>query len=296
MTRPVTRPAAALRPAPPPRPGAGAAKAGRGGVRSSTGAGSSAGVQYPAGTRYLAESERPWVSLVFVLPIVLVYEAYAAGLLAGPTLRGDGHVTAFVLIDELFALFGATGRHLPAVGLVGMLLCAHLMRRDPWRVRPRTIAGMAIEALFWAGPLVVLGWGLARLLPLGMPGWTSAAVAQVETSHGAMSQRVVLLSLGAGLYEEMLFRLIGVSAFVLILQQGFGLKPRVVYPVVLVGLGLLFSLYHYLGPREVFAWRPFTFRTLAGCYLGLVYVLRGFGITAVSHAAYDVCVGTLAAA
>jgi hypothetical protein len=270
---------------PPAARGAGAGtRPGRGGGPRREPGRAPAQASTPAGARYLAESERPWVSLALVSPLILLYECYASGLLGGPaatsSLRGHGHITAFVLIDELFALFGATGRHLPAVAVVGMLACAHLMRRDPWRVRPRTVAGMAAESLFWAAPLIVLGGALARLFPLGVP------------PH--IKQTIVLCA-GAGLYEEMLFRLIGASALILILHQGFGWRMRVVQPVVILGLGLLFSLYHYLGPTEVFAWRSFAFRAAAGCYLGLVYALRGFGITAFSHAAYDVFAVALSA-
>lgn len=243
----------------------------------------------PVGAQYLAESERPWASLLFVLPLILVYEAYAMGLIGGggeggsggAFPRGEGHITAFVLIDELFTVFKASGRHLPAIGLVGMLLSAQLVRRDPWKVSPRTLAGMAGESLFWAAPLVVLGCAFSRMVPLSVPG---------------PAQRLVILSIGAGLYEEMLFRLIGVSVLVLVLQHALGLKARLVYPTVLIGLGLLFSIYHYLSPYETFAWRPFLFRTAAGCYLGTLYVLRGFGVTAASHAVYDMAVGALLAA
>jgi membrane protease YdiL (CAAX protease family) len=54
--------------------------------------------------------------------------------------------------------------------------------------------------------------------------------------------------------------------------------------------GLLFALYHYLSPYEHFQLRTLVFRTLAGGYFGLLYLLRGFGVTAGSHSAYDLAV------
>jgi hypothetical protein len=52
---------------------------------------------------------------------------------------------------------------------------------------------------------------------------------------------------------------------------------------------LLFAGYHYLG-SEPFIWQTFAFRTAAGLYFGVIFVFRGFGITAGSHAAYDVLI------
>jgi len=98
-----------------------------------------------------------------------------------------------------------------------------------------------------------------------------------------------VLSLGAGVYEELMFRLI---AFTLLSFLVFDfLKMRVVFGSLLIVLtsALLFSAYHYLG-GEPFRWWTFTFRALAGLYFGCVFLCRGFGITAASHASYDILI------
>ena len=57
---------------------------------------------------------------------------------------------------------------------------------------------------------------------------------------------------------------------------------------------LLFSAAHHVGPYgEQFHWFAFIFRFLAGVFFSVVYVYRGFGIAAGSHAAYDIMVGVL---
>jgi hypothetical protein len=48
-----------------------------------------------------------------------------------------------------------------------------------------------------------------------------------------------------------------------------------------------FSAYHYLG-AERFALGTFVFRLIAGLALSALLVLRGFGITVMTHAFYDV--------
>jgi membrane protease YdiL (CAAX protease family) len=64
--------------------------------------------------------------------------------------------------------------------------------------------------------------------------------------------------------------------------------------LMVVSSSLLFSLYHYLG-HEQFDLRTFAFRTAAGAYFGAVFVFRGFGITAGTHAAYDIYIVALRA-
>jgi membrane protease YdiL (CAAX protease family) len=55
---------------------------------------------------------------------------------------------------------------------------------------------------------------------------------------------------------------------------------------------VLFSLYHYLG-AETFQLQSFVFRTVAGVYFGVLFLTRGFGITAGCHIFYDIIVVTL---
>ena len=57
---------------------------------------------------------------------------------------------------------------------------------------------------------------------------------------------------------------------------------------MLVG-ALVFSAFHYIGPYgDPISLPSFTFRALAGLVFSAMYLLRGFGITAWTHALYDV--------
>jgi len=232
----------------------------------------------PAPIPYLEASERPGTSLIFLAPLILLYELYAAGVIAVGSpgaLRADLHITAFLLIESLFRLLGAAGRHLPAIALVGMLLAAHIARQDRWRFHPGTLFGMAIESIGWAIPLLVLGWVAARHVPM---------------AAGADANRLAVLCVGAGLYEEMVFRLILVTALSLVLRDLMGVPRNPALVVVLLTSGLLFALYHYLSPGEDFRLRTCVFRTAAGAYFGALFMVRGFGITAACHATYDLIV------
>jgi hypothetical protein len=98
------------------------------------------------------------------------------------------------------------------------------------------------------------------------------------------------LSLGAGLYEELLFRVVLVA----LLSNGLrllGVSQLVAGAFAIVVGALLFSAFHYVGPfGEPLRLESFVFRALAGLGFSALYLTRGFGITAWTHALYDVAV------
>ena len=98
--------------------------------------------------------------------------------------------------------------------------------------------------------------------------------------------------LGAGIYEELLFRLILLSLVAWGLLR-VGIKPWASTIVAALLTSLLFTAAHYVGANgDNFQWFSFVFRFLAGLFFAIVFVYRGFGIAAGSHAAYDLLVGT----
>jgi hypothetical protein len=98
-----------------------------------------------------------------------------------------------------------------------------------------------------------------------------------------------MISLGAGIYEELLFRVILVSGLAWLAAAGLG-WTRIQANVFAVFLGaLVFSAFHYIGPYgDSLQLGSFTFRAVSGLLFSALYVLRGFGITAWTHALYDV--------
>jgi membrane protease YdiL (CAAX protease family) len=98
--------------------------------------------------------------------------------------------------------------------------------------------------------------------------------------------------LGAGIYEELLFRLILLSLVLWLLH--WSKLPRwaqILLAVVITSL--LFSAAHYVGGREPILWFSFVFRFLAGVFFALLFLCRGFGIAVGAHAGYDILVGLL---
>ena len=101
----------------------------------------------------------------------------------------------------------------------------------------------------------------------------------------------------AGIYEELLFRLIMIPIAIGILHLiGLKPKPKIIFAVLLTSL--LFSLAHYrfdiaiggfriMTHGDSFRLSSFVFRWIAGIVFAVLFLKRGFGITCGTHAAYD---------
>jgi len=99
----------------------------------------------------------------------------------------------------------------------------------------------------------------------------------------------LMLSLGAGLYEELFFRVLLVSALAAGARAWLGLSTRMAAVLATVVGAVIFSAFHYVGPYgDPFQLQSFAFRTISGVAFSALYLARGFGITAWTHALYDV--------
>ena len=237
---------------------------------------------------YFEHSAGPLVSLVFVAPLILIYELGTRGGAPAASGATPQHVIAFSLLQEFFAMFGATGKGLPALAVAGILLAWHVARHDRWGVRWTALMGMAVEGSCLSLPLLALSVALAHLLRL-LPLAASHAAHSALGSSRIPTDDLLLLCLGAGIYEELVFRLIGLTILTLLVKDLLQVPRRPATLLVVLSSAVLFAGYHYLG-SEVFRWRTFAFRTLAGIYFGVLFLTRGFGVTAATHAAYDILV------
>jgi membrane protease YdiL (CAAX protease family) len=218
---------------------------------------------------------RPLESLVFLAPLILFYEI--ASLVAAPASpHGRERVVAFHLLQIFFELFGSTGALMPAFAVVAILLATHVLSRQPWTVRRRPVGMMYVESVALALPLVLFN----RWVPLAGGGIFGEAA----------------LCIGAGIYEELVFRLILISAIMIVGVDLFGRSATPTLIAALIVSALLFAAHHHppVGSDPYHAGR-FIFRTLAGVYLGVIFVVRGYGLAAGTHAAYNLIVVGLAA-
>ena len=239
--------------------------------------GSDGPVGEPAGDGYWGISRTPLTSLVFSLPLVLAYEGGVV-LLGHGSPRNGADVWLRQILDGLG--FGAYFL-LPILMVVG-LLAWHHVAHDRWHFSAGILLGMAAESLLWAFLLIGIACLQESLWPLELD--------QGQAPMMGLLARFVGFC-GAGLYEEVLFRLLMLPAVIWLLERwGQTRLSAAISGMVLTSL--MFSGAHYVGPLgDPFSLYSFTFRTLAGLFFSLVFLLRGFGIVAGAHAAYDLLVG-----
>ena len=240
---------------------------------------------------YWSATRTPRYSLLFALPLFLLYEALAAGLSGDP----GTHVrnAADVALKTPFLLFaGARGSlafFATVIAAFAFVVGRDIMRaREP--LRPRTFAMMLGESAVLALLLgVVVGTITQRLL-----GSLSIVSLQAPPGGALASMGLatrLMLALGAGLYEELLFRVLlvgGMAAGLRWLLGGHAIAAGIAS--ALIG-ALVFSAFHYVGEYgDTFTMASFTYRAIAGLVFSGLYLTRGFGITAWTHALYDVYV------
>jgi membrane protease YdiL (CAAX protease family) len=105
----------------------------------------------------------------------------------------------------------------------------------------------------------------------------------------------IVTGVGAGIYEELVFRLILICVLSALFQHLVGLNHINAVVLAVLVSAALFSAHHHvvwidgqIGRTAPFSWAEFGFRTAAGVYFAGLFALRGFGITAGTHAFYDI--------
>jgi hypothetical protein len=238
---------------------------------------------------YWQRSQRPLSALIFLLPLILVYDLGVLRYATSESFTAD--IYARSLLRGFFRWFGVTGFYLPGFIVIAVLLAWHLAKRDPIRFEPRLYGLMWAESLLLSLPLFVLAVAMFRqpvtnwCLLAGGADAGGADAAAMELSP----QAKLVFSIGAGIYEELLFRLIAIALIHLVLVDIMALPEKVGAAGAIGVSAVSFALYHF-SPANPFEWMKFFFYTTAGIYLAAVYVLRGFGIVAGTHALYDVLV------
>ncbi|MBX3395412.1 MAG: CPBP family intramembrane metalloprotease [Phycisphaerae bacterium] len=234
---------------------------------------------------YLDVTHRPLQCLVFLLPLVIAYEVGMALFYADRPVNMRPSLAAEELILWFFSLFGGTGAYLPGAVLVVVLLAWHVATRNPWKVTLQPLAGMAGESVLLAMPLLLFNNQLTG-------GLQAVAHTVPPDAVGEPPRAVIelLLSVGAGIYEELVFRLIIIGLLNLLLIDICGMKKVAGVAVAIIVSSLLFALHHYppIGSDLTYTAGEFAFRTLAGAYLAAIFAFRGFGLAVGCHTMYDV--------
>jgi membrane protease YdiL (CAAX protease family) len=232
---------------------------------------------------YWQLSRSPRYAVLFALPLLVGYESLAFVLDGGAT--AGVRNGADVLLKALFLSLGGT-RGLLVFDLLLLGVGGYLVWRDRGvggALQRWVFAGMLAEAVLLAVAFGIVAGFLTAVLLRGPSVLAIGGLGQ----FGLGTQ--VMLSLGAGIYEELLFRVILVTALVALARVGFGWKDGGARAFGVIIGALIFSAFHYVGPYgDPWTLQTFTFRFVSGLLFSGLFVLRGFGVTAWTHALYDV--------
>lgn len=243
----------------------------------------------PPAAGYWQLSRQPLASLLFVAPLLVIYEA--GMLIAGPQALRNG---ADVWLRQLLDLVGLGNYFLLPALTAGILLAWQHLAGLPWRVSPRVLLGMAIESGILAVALLFIArvhanWFAAVFAGVPTASEAAAWLATAPREPGLLGR--LTLYLGAGIYEELLFRLVLLSLLAVALRAA-GVTRGWAFSVAVVISSVVFSAAHYVGPHgDAIRLSSFVFRFLAGAFFSVLFVVRGFGIAAGAHACYDILVG-----
>ena len=226
--------------------------------------------------RYFKKTRSPFYSFIFTIPLFFIYEV---GIIF---LSKDNMVVvrngADFLLRSAFEVFGIFSLYgLGVLFFIGFISTYYLFFRfDDNKIQAEFLFIMVIESVFWATILYFL---LAKFMLVLMNPIGKTIIQQVT------------LAIGAGIYEEFLFRLVLIS--VLSRLIGFVFLWENVYRklAALILAAIMFSAFHFVGDYgDYFSIELFLLRSFAGIILGILYFIRGFGITAYSHSIYDLIV------
>lgn len=235
---------------------------------------------------YFEASRRPLEILFFLIPFIALYEYELVRVLRSPEglVTNGAHLAILRLFDALG--FDAAALSLPGVLLVAVLVGWHAAQRGPWIVDLGVIGRMFLESAALAVPLLVFAQIAVRALPL----------ASVDDFGALPLGARIAVSIGAGLYEEFVFRFVLLWVLMAVLCDLAKFDRGVSRAVAILLAALAFAIYHPIHAADgSLIGQRFLFYVGAGVYFGILFMMRGFGIVVATHALYDIATALLAA-
>lgn len=216
------------------------------------------------------------------LPLLILYEAMM--LFANLGEVAQVRVGAEIWSKQFLTLLGVRGAAAlgAAVIVVGIGIAVY-ERRKHIPIRGRYFVWVILESAGYALLVAVLVSTVVGLL------FAFSASGPLEAQRPGLFT-MLALSIGAGLYEELIFRVILVGGLYLLIRTFY--RDGAYAAAALIG-AIVFSAVHYTGALgDPFTLSSFTFRFLFGLALNVLFLWRGFAVAAWTHALYDVFVVT----
>jgi len=228
--------------------------------------------------QYYKASASIYYSILLVLPALALYEITGIFLYYGKPIHIRNGID--VLVNRWLFAWGPTGNLVFGFLIAIIALSLLIRQRNSLQVTDFSVKSvyflvMIFESLAWATLFLVMS---TLILPKLL----------ANPAVGNFAEQLYL-SLGAGIFEELFFRLVLISGLFYFFNRI--IKENIIRSAVvsLFLSGLVFSIFHYLGYfGEEFHWYSFVYRLVSGLFLGVLFLKRGYGITVYTHIFYDV--------
>jgi len=229
-------------------------------------------------------------SYLAALPLFLAYEILILVVNGGS--EAQIRVGADIWIKQAIAALGAPGTF--SVGILVLLIGTAVFfseRKKQLPIHGRYFLLMIGESLMYA---VVVALVVSYIVGLVFAAGTAVATEVIPAGGMQINPigkvEMLVLSIGAGLYEELVFRVLLVGGLFWGIKH-FASDKNTAYILAAVIGALAFSAVHYIGVLgDPFELPSFFFRFLFGLALNGLFLFRGFGVAAWTHALYDVLV------
>lgn len=229
---------------------------------------------------YFRQTAGLYYSYIFALPLFLLYELLIRFSHAGQ--EQMVRISVDLWFQMLFSYFGLDG--LTAALTIAALIGASILYKNRGALptlKARYFIWLIAECVIYAILFAIL---ISQFLELILNLNLQESISQLS------KLQLYALSLGAGLYEELFFRVILVSGLFYLFRNIFKRK-NAAYVAAAIISALIFSGVHYVGDfADTWTVGSFLFRFLFGLTLNVIYVIRGFGCAAWTHALYDLIV------
>jgi hypothetical protein len=267
---------------------------------------------------YWRESRQPIYSAVLVLPFVAIYEIGII-LLRSEFING-GDAIVRTLFGRIFSLLGFNFSFVSALVLLVCFLVWQFKQKGSWKLNPPVLVALFFESLLYAVLLFMMLYNIVQYLPANTVRPAEVAVSRTGNKTGSKpksdakapqksnagkaqtaeapsrqmsrkpSMQDFVLYCGAGVYEELVFRVGLLGLLLLVFTKLFHMEHAYAAAWTVVVGAAIFSAFHHIG-GEPFTWSAFLQRSFAGVYFAAIYYNRSFGVAAASHALFDIIVG-----
>ena len=261
---------------------------------------------------YFSETQQPIYSAALVLPFILIYQVGLVILKSRVINGGDAIITT--LSSSFFRVLGVEASFASIIVPICAFLIWQFRKKGTWSIRPPVLVASFFESLIYAVVLFMLLGYFVHYLPARID--APAPVAAVESHSPAASPATMdsraaapapapaasrsgarrpgvsdfVLYCGAGVYEELVFRVFLLGLLLLIFTKIFHMEHAYAAAWSAFTGAIIFSAFHHIG-GEPYHTGVFLQRVLAGIYFSALYFTRSFGVAAASHAMYDIIVG-----